>query len=563
MELEQLKNSVGDLIAMTSFVSTTKNREVAIQYAGYGEHSADHKPVIFETCIDESVVGDEQLPFADISHVSHFKEEDEVLLCMSTVMRIDSVELIDQITWIRLRMCRRDVCDWQTTNLGLVINGFLNSNDENVLLLGLGITFGLIGDYEKAEQALHMVKPFMDPAMEIQRQIRLCEARVAQMDITEITFKNRFHAETCELQKLTQSLIDLIPSNVNIPDVLIQQNQMMLQFINKTPNNSPSSNMIMKTLYDGIEALFSKPEPFSPSSMAKKLVRPSIQMEKPINNPIVSMKYDELRSKMGEILPETSLARVIASLPTDADIMEEGGNDRAIESLRDTLLKTPNDSIRINLYTRLIIAYREKEDWLAVIECCQNIIHMQQLAPNAASIVRAHMHCGDAFSELGDLSEALLSYTNALELQHQHHPPQHPLTGDVHIKIGDLFEKLDDVNAALESYQTAISLGLPGTASEAYQQIGFMHMSRRKYDVARSNFIECLEIQKCQSSPDMRLVANSHICLARIEHWTDHHQKRDFHIEQALMIADSDEQRRGFIMEQISSIQNEVLINTQ
>jgi hypothetical protein len=106
-ELEQIKTSIGSLIAMTSFVSTTKQREVAKTYAGTGEGRPHYESVIFEIIINEDELDDRRLPFADINKVSYFgKEEDEVLLCMGTVLRIESVEAVGEVIHIRLHICQ-------------------------------------------------------------------------------------------------------------------------------------------------------------------------------------------------------------------------------------------------------------------------------------------------------------------------------------------------------------------------------------------------------------------------------------------------------------------------
>jgi tetratricopeptide (TPR) repeat protein len=164
--------------------------------------------------------------------------------------------------------------------------------------------------------------------------------------------------------------------------------------------------------------------------------------------------------------------------------------------------------------------------------------------------------------ELDDLSEAFLSFTNALELQNQHHVPNHPLTSEIHIKIGNVFEKTDNVSAALESYDKAITFGSPDTASEAYETIERIYTRRRNHDVARSNFIKCLEIRKDWIPQKTFLIACTHLWLAIVEHKTEHYQQRDFHIQQARKITDHDEEERDLITEQMSQILGEVTLPT-
>ncbi|CAF1586586.1 unnamed protein product [Rotaria magnacalcarata] len=91
-EFKQLKDSVGHLMAINSFLSTTKYRNLAEIWAGDGEDRPKLESVIFEIIIDESEFGDISVVFADITAESIFEEEREVLLAMGTTLRIESVE---------------------------------------------------------------------------------------------------------------------------------------------------------------------------------------------------------------------------------------------------------------------------------------------------------------------------------------------------------------------------------------------------------------------------------------------------------------------------------------
>ena len=93
---------------MTSFVSMTKNREVVMIFSGGGDARPKFESVIFEISINKSDLENEISPFADISHLSDMPHEEEMLLCMGTVMRLESVETEERITYIRLRVCHYD-----------------------------------------------------------------------------------------------------------------------------------------------------------------------------------------------------------------------------------------------------------------------------------------------------------------------------------------------------------------------------------------------------------------------------------------------------------------------
>jgi tetratricopeptide (TPR) repeat protein len=214
------------------------------------------------------------------------------------------------------------------------------------------------------------------------------------------------------------------------------------------------------------------------------------------------------------------------------------------------------------LYEELVRTYEKQKNWLAVIESCQSIIDMPQIAPSSSSIVKAYLARGKACTEFGDLSEVYISYINALQLQDQHQTPNHPLTSEIYIKIGDVFKQIEDVSTALEYYQKAISCGLPDTSSEAYKKIGIMYMFRRNYDLARSNFMKCLEIQQNSIPHETFLLAYTYTLVAQVEHRSGRIHQRDLNIQQARTIVILDEDQREFIVQRISKILAETVPTT-
>jgi hypothetical protein len=135
-ELVQLKQCVGGTIAMISFVSTTRSPDVAESFAGNGEGRPDIESVMFEILVDEFDQDYGRSPFADISDLSINEDEEEVLLCLGTVLRVESVETEEQVTWIRVRMCPREEKDMQrqlTTGLDKFIHPDYLSSERVVL----------------------------------------------------------------------------------------------------------------------------------------------------------------------------------------------------------------------------------------------------------------------------------------------------------------------------------------------------------------------------------------------------------------------------------------------
>ncbi|CAF1026329.1 unnamed protein product [Didymodactylos carnosus] len=106
-EFLKLKNNIDKNMLMNTFLSTTRNRELAVIFAG--ESNCDYVAVIFEihvylneyidryrdmTEIDLDSIYDsiELKPFVNIENLSYFKDEDEILFSMGTLFTINTIE---------------------------------------------------------------------------------------------------------------------------------------------------------------------------------------------------------------------------------------------------------------------------------------------------------------------------------------------------------------------------------------------------------------------------------------------------------------------------------------
>lgn len=366
-----------------------------------------------------------------------------------------------------------------------------------------------------------------------------------------------------EFQKHFQSIAncELAPDFArNIYNFYAQFTATFLSIINSTKMDSSSKCMFLNIHNEMLEKLKRDGPKFAISSIHPSLSKPVrlfSETAKSSDEQMKSTVYDILKFNVDNVEPETDSSRSLTLLEMAMSAKEEGNYDRAITLVQDGLSIICDYDIHVMFYELLIKIYGKQKDWPAVIESCKCIIDMPQIPPSSSKIVKAHIERGNACIELDDLSEAFLSYTNALELQNQHHVPNHPLTSEIHIKIGNVFKKTEDVSAALESYDKAITLGFPDTASEAYEIIGIIYTRQGNYDMARSNFIKCLEIRKDWIPQKTLWLAHTHIYLAIVEHKTEHYQQRDLHIQQARKITDHDAEEHNLITKAISQILGE------
>jgi tetratricopeptide (TPR) repeat protein len=562
IELESLKSAEGGLIAVTSFLSTTRNHKVATMFAGDGEKPPNLELVLFEICIEQLDLEEERRPFADISEVSSKQDEDEILLCMGTVMRIESVKIDEEITRIRLRICPYDDSTWQSPKVDLLPHESWSTVDETRSLFFLGTLLLNMGEGKKAEQFFSMIESSVPPEINQVCQVQLIKARMIQTKATDPNYSSNCLMGMREIQKLTQSFInsELIPDFAReIFKPYVEHLDNMLEMMNSKSQNSSKTLMLLENAMKMYETAQRFALEIARGSMNPSLLKSvgwRSESAESSNEQLKSTMYDRLKSNMNNVLSEKDYNRPAVLVYMAYSFAMDGDYDRAISLVREGLSVTCsyNSDTNVILYQCLVTFYKGQKNWSEVIESCQIIIDMPQIPPSSSAIIKAYIERGNACIELADLGEAYFSYTKALELQNQHHAPNHPLTSEIYIEIGNLFEKADNVSDALESYEKAIRLGSPNTASEAYKRIGIMYMCRKNDDVARSNFIKCLEIREHSIPHETFSLAWTHMLLAQLEHKNGCYQQRDFHIQEARKIADRDEEHRDFIVKHISRI---------
>jgi hypothetical protein len=92
-DFKKILKTKGGLISFNSFLSTSPNSHVSQLFIPSNQQNPDIVGILFIMKIDPSK---SSAPFASISHISQFEEEDEVLFSMHTVFRIDEIKPIGE-----------------------------------------------------------------------------------------------------------------------------------------------------------------------------------------------------------------------------------------------------------------------------------------------------------------------------------------------------------------------------------------------------------------------------------------------------------------------------------
>lgn len=143
-EIDKLRRSVGELISINSFLSTSIHRKKAVKFLFYGNIIPDTNHVLFEIEADPHLANVK--PFADISRFSQFPDEQEILFMARSIFRIEDVREEGNITVIRLKLCSSEDHD-----LKELFNHSRNEIGDNTTLHTLGKILWRAGKLDLAE----------------------------------------------------------------------------------------------------------------------------------------------------------------------------------------------------------------------------------------------------------------------------------------------------------------------------------------------------------------------------------------------------------------------------
>ncbi|CAF1525091.1 unnamed protein product, partial [Rotaria sp. Silwood1] len=95
-DFEKMKKTKGGLMSFNNFMSTSRNREISLEtYARSATQNPTSVGILFVMTIDTTICTNSSTPFAEVSKVSFYKDqEEEILFSTHAIFRIDRIERI-------------------------------------------------------------------------------------------------------------------------------------------------------------------------------------------------------------------------------------------------------------------------------------------------------------------------------------------------------------------------------------------------------------------------------------------------------------------------------------
>ncbi|CAF1420735.1 unnamed protein product [Didymodactylos carnosus] len=178
-EIDKLRCEEGQLISFNNFLSTSLDKDEALMFARQIVSSDTLQRVLFEIKVDSRL---ETCAFADISDMSFFHNEQEVLFTLGSVFRLQNVMFDERegLWCVKLTLCNED--DKDMKEMYEHQKQSVGEGDEQASLLSLGRVLYEIGDRQKAKQYYTRV---LDELSDDDTNVAVCRRRLGEISASQ------------------------------------------------------------------------------------------------------------------------------------------------------------------------------------------------------------------------------------------------------------------------------------------------------------------------------------------------------------------------------------------
>ncbi|CAF1247750.1 unnamed protein product [Rotaria sp. Silwood1] len=468
-EFSILRENIGKLISMNSFISTTKDRNLALVFAGNGSNRPLFKSILFEMTI---VTEHTNIKFADVI----FSEEYEVLLTMGAVFRIESIieQTLDNI-WI-VKLITSDEQNIQLTELTTY---YKEQIGENTSLITFGIFLYYVGQYDKAERYFQIV---LD---ELSSDNEYVASRVYNNLGVICQSKGDYSAGLKFLQKALETRLASQSSKLTSTKFSSTINHMSIfEHLGTTsPMQMPRVVIpLLPLIYHYMSLVNFKEGNYFEALMNSQK---KYEVEK-----YISLNYQ----------PE-SPSFFLQSHHHDLRTVEFYQN-----ILDKKLLQSTNHYSLSLAQTYITIGeiYSANSNYPESLINYQKALTIQEnlLAPDHPDLALTYYNIGSLYIEQDDYMNSLTNYEKALRIQTDVLPRNHPHLIDTYNSIGIAYFKTNDNMRARENFKKAleIAMNLPlsyhSSLGLIYVNIGTAYLNKAEYEQALQYYKKALVIYK-------------------------------------------------------------------
>jgi tetratricopeptide (TPR) repeat protein len=499
-ELKLLETNIEGLISLNTFLSTTTSSTIAAEFSGCASalETDEIKSVIFEMEIDMLLVDDTKRPYSPITNQSSMPNENEVLLSMGIVFRIDCVEQVNEKLWhIKLRSTNE-----ADNQVKVLMDHLKDEIGKTTDLTVLGEFLCIMGEYDKSKRyynlVLHEFNLTDNQKATINNDIGLVHYNTG--DYIEAL---KYFENACSIYSLDQSInnkyLNAVQNNIGL--VYIEQGNYSEALIcfEKLLKLENIDDIHLALAYNNIGTTYEK-----------------------MGNYSLAQKHHELALEIRMKLLPADHYDIAVSYGNLGLVYEHSGQyDKAIECYKSALqirLKVlpPKHIEHFQTYNNLGSVYAAKEEYKEALNYYELALetYLKSKTTNELLLALLYNNTAMVYEGMNNSSAALTNYRKALKLRREKLPMNHPDIGSVYHNIGNIYLDrrkfhlaLKYFNKTLKIYHRCLESNHPDLAI-TYNSLGTLFGNKSKYKKALYYFNKALII-------NLQTLPANHIDLAQ------------------------------------------------
>ncbi|CAF3773994.1 unnamed protein product, partial [Rotaria sordida] len=465
-DIEKIQTSQGGLLSFNTFLSTTLNEKVSLQFAEKAYKNPNVIAVLFQMEINPKI---SSIPFAFIDKQSTFHYESEILFSMHTVFRIMGSQKLQERFW-QVNLVLTSDNDEQLKNIADYMRKELG---QGTPMDKLGHLMLKMGEFNQAE-----------------------EIYAPQLDSTdEKNWRRHSH--------LNHQLGYVNSEKGDYKTALLFYEKALKSELDFLPSDDPS----LATTYNNIAGVHESLGDYRSALSSYQKALDIKEKSLPPDHPALATTY----SNIG--LVHKTLADFASALSF---------YQKSLEIRQKTLPSNHPDFGTI--YGNIGALHQDMGDYSTALKFYQQALDVQKkyLPPKHPDLATSYGNFGSIHSSMGDKSKALEYYEKAREIRELSLPNNHPDKANSYNCIGSVYSSMDDHTNALSYFEKALQIqkqafpeNHPDFAN-TYNNFGSIYSSMGDNQTALSYYQKSLEIRKLSLPPNHPDVATAYNNLGTI-----------------------------------------------
>ncbi|CAF1430275.1 unnamed protein product, partial [Rotaria sordida] len=380
-DFEKMKQAKGGLMSFNNFLSTSHNRDIALEnFALPAAHNSNNVGILFVMNIDQAICTASSTPFVNVKNVGFYGDkEEELLFSTHTIFRIDKIQQIEDKNTDRLWQVNLTLAGDHDHDFKILTERLREEADWTTGWSRLGHILIKMGEPAKAE---HLYETLLKSAStDMDRANYSYQLGTVYKDMGEHLKALALYEQSLEISKIA------------------------------LPSNHPH----LATSYNKIGAAYYNMGEYSKALSAYEQALEIYNIALPPNHPHLARSYNNIGNvydNMGEY------SKALSSY------------ERALEIYKIAL--PPIHPELASSYSNIGMVYKNMVEYSKALSYYEKDLEITKktLPPNHPDLAISYNNIGGVYDNMGEYSKALSYYERARQIWKHTLPPNHP-----HIKL--------------------------------------------------------------------------------------------------------------------------------